>query len=191
MASFICLGYISDNIFLFATYVYFNCYLLFLVYNKRTNLYNVMYTLVIQYGAILVMFPPPPPPLLQLPALRALGSIVSGTDEQTQIVLDAGFLGPLQTLLQHRKENIVREAMWGLSNVTAGNANQVEMVIRANLIPLIINVMKTRTFKTQKEAAWALCNMTASGNPEQVSEVLQWMCDEVYHFILAILHLST
>ena len=117
-----------------------------------------------------------------LPALRALGSIVSGTDEQTQIVLDAGFLGPLQTLLQHRKENIVREAMWGLSNVTAGNANQVEMVIRANLIPLIINVMKTRTFKTQKEAAWALCNMTASGNPEQMMFLVQLgaipaMCD--------------
>ena len=60
-----------------------------------------------------------------------------------QAVVEAGFLTPLKSLLQHLKENIVREAVWALSNVTAGNVNQVQMVIEADLIPLVVEILRT------------------------------------------------
>lgn len=96
---------------------------------------------------------------VQTAALRAVGNIVTGTDAQTQCVLNCDALAHFQTLLNHHKEKInkvfpiynlecaiesintviiVQEALWFLSNVTAGNTQQVQAVIDAGLVPLIV-----------------------------------------------------
>uniref|UniRef100_A0A915D876 Importin subunit alpha n=1 Tax=Ditylenchus dipsaci TaxID=166011 RepID=A0A915D876_9BILA len=110
---------------------------------------------------------------VQTAALRAVGNIVTGTDEQTQLVLDCGALQLMPALLSHVKEKINKEAVWFLSNITAGNENQVQAVIDANLIPLIIHLLERGDFQTQKEAAWAVSNVTISGKAEHV----QYMVD--------------
>lgn len=43
---------------------------------------------------------------VQTAALRAVGNIVTGTDEQTQLVLDSGALQMMPALLSHIKEKI-------------------------------------------------------------------------------------
>lgn len=48
------------------------------------------------------------PLVFQMPALRTLGNIVTGTDAQTQVVLDYGILASLYRLLFHQKFSIVR-----------------------------------------------------------------------------------
>ena len=79
---------------------------------------------------------------LQTAALRAVGNIVTGTDEQTQVclyplkfkintikkvVLNCGALNFFSALLRHRKDKINKEAVWFLSNITAGNQRQVQV----------------------------------------------------------------
>ena len=51
---------------------------------------------------------PPPPPLSlpQTPALRAVGNIVTGSDHQTQLVLDCGALSYFDNLLRSARSNI-------------------------------------------------------------------------------------
>lgn len=44
--------------------------------------------------------------LQQTAAVRAVGNIVTGTDEQTQIVLDCGALQHFPALLSHPKDKI-------------------------------------------------------------------------------------
>ena len=105
---------------------------------------------------------------LQTAALRAVGNIVTGSDDQTQVVLDNNALHYFPALLQHQKEKIKKEAVWFLSNITAGNQRQVQLVIASGLIPLIIEALAGGEFATQKEAAWAISNLTVSGNREQV-----------------------
>eukprot|EP00106_Octopus_bimaculoides_P001623 XP_014769065.1 PREDICTED: importin subunit alpha-4-like [Octopus bimaculoides] len=105
-------------------------------------------------------------------ALRAVGNIVTGTDEQTQIVLNCDALQHFPPLLMHPKEKINKEAVWFLSNVTAGNQQQVQAVIDAGLINLIIHHLSQGDFQTQKEAAWAISNLTISGRKEQVGYVV-------------------
>ncbi len=49
--------------------------------------------------------------VLQLPALRTLGNIVTGNDAQTQCVLDGGILPYLRTLMNHTRSGIVRVSL--------------------------------------------------------------------------------
>lgn len=58
-----------------------------------------------------------------VPALRTVGNVVTGTDEQTQVVLNCNALQALYNILanaQHHKKSIIKEACWTVSNVTAG-----------------------------------------------------------------------
>lgn len=71
--------------------------------------------------------------------MRAVGNIVTGTDEQTQKVLNCGALNHFPALLTHHKEKINKEAVWFLSNITAGSRDQVQLVIDSGLIPLVIH----------------------------------------------------
>ena len=66
-----------------------------------------------------------------IPALRTIGNIVSGSDKQTQAVVDSGFLGACVGLLQHPKKNIRKEACWSLSNIAAGSAGQLQALMSA------------------------------------------------------------
>lgn len=148
---------------------------------------------------------------VQSSALRAVGNIVTGDDQQTQVkiqfkilsritidkvtriqlVLDAGVLPHLLTLLQSPKESIKKEACWTLSNITAGIQSQIQVsfnsflfktnvclflyafiflqaVIDANIFPSLINILKHGDHKTRKEAAWAVTNATSGGTPNQI-----------------------
>lgn len=74
-------------------------------------------------------------------ALRAVGNIVTGTDEQTQVVLNHDALKYFHSLLNHPKQKINKEAVWFLSNITAGTKVQVQAVIDAHLIPQVIHLL--------------------------------------------------
>lgn len=78
----------------------------------------------------------------QTPSLRSIGNIVTGTDEQTQMVLDAGALSMFHALLRHNKNSIQKEAAWTLSNVTAGKDMQIQEVIDAGLVPLLVDLLR-------------------------------------------------
>ncbi|KAH0631971.1 hypothetical protein JD844_019932 [Phrynosoma platyrhinos] len=90
-------------------------------------------------------------------ALRAMGNIVTGTDEQTQMAIDAGVLSVLPNLLRHPKSTIQKETAWALSNIAAGPCSQIQQ----------------GDFKAQKEAVWAVANFTTGGTVEQVVEMIQ------------------
>ena len=82
-----------------------------------------------------------PPVACQTPALRALGNIVTGSDEQTQVVLENDILRCFEPLLRHARSSIQKEAAWTISNITAGQPSQIKAVIDAGLIPAVIDIM--------------------------------------------------
>lgn len=67
---------------------------------------------------------------------------MTGTDEQTQRVLNSGALALFPSLLRHPKNNIQKEAAWTLSNITAGKDSQIQEVVDAGLVPLLVEVLQ-------------------------------------------------
>lgn len=76
------------------------------------------------------------------PCLRAVGNIVTGSDNQTQAVVKAGVFAPLIKLLESPKTNIVKEAAWTVSNICAGTLEQINAVMNAGLVPLLVKVLR-------------------------------------------------
>uniref|UniRef100_A0A8D2KUT2 Importin subunit alpha n=1 Tax=Varanus komodoensis TaxID=61221 RepID=A0A8D2KUT2_VARKO len=111
--------------------------------------------------------------LFQTPALRAMGNVVTGTDEQTQKAIDAGMLAVLPQLLRHRKATVQKEAAWALSNIAAGPCSQIQQLITCGLLPPLVELLDKGDFKAQKEAIWAVTNLTTGGTVEQVVEMVQ------------------
>ena len=62
-------------------------------------------------------------------ALRAVGNIVTGTDTQTQVIINSGALPCLLHLLSTGKDSIRKEACWTVSNITAGNRSQIQVLL--------------------------------------------------------------
>lgn len=99
-----------------------------------------------------------------IPALRTAGNMVTGTDEQTQAVLDGGFVTQLARLVAHSRRNVRREACWAASNIAAGTAEQIgSLVAFPNLVPGLVKQLDVGEWHVRKEAVWAVCNITSSG----------------------------
>merc|ERR1712066_1003152 len=116
------------------------------------------------------------------PSLRCLGNIVTGTDTQTDAVIQNNAVPVFAKLLQHPKMNIVKESAWTVSNITAGNHTQIQVVIDAGCLQPLIDILVKGDFKAQKEAAWAVTNLTSGGTVQQIVHlcgegVLKPFCD--------------
>lgn len=109
-------------------------------------------------------------------ALRAVGNIVTGDDQQTQVILSYNALPCISHLLFSTAETIKKESCWTISNIAAGNREQIQAIISANIFPQLIKIMQTADFKTRKEAAWAITNATSSGTAEQIHYLVEIGC---------------
>jgi len=107
--------------------------------------------------------------------MRIIGNIVTGTDEQTQLVLDEAFIDNTYFYLSHPAQNIRREIIWCLSNIGAGNHEQIEEIIsREWLMKDVIKKARYDTVPVRTEVAYLLCNMASEGSREQVVKLVNY-----------------
>ncbi|KAJ7980328.1 Importin subunit alpha [Quillaja saponaria] len=118
-----------------------------------------------------------PSPAVLIPALRTVGNIVTGDDQQTQCIINHGALSYLLNLLTHNhKKSIKKEACWTISNITAGNREQIQAVIEAGLVTPLVNLLQNAEFDIKKEAAWAISNATSGGTHDQIKYLVSQGC---------------
>jgi len=112
---------------------------------------------------------------VQHPAVRAIGSLLTGTDEQTQTMLDLGVLPQLNGILTASQSSpaLRRETCWTISNVTGGSAEQIDAVMMANMFPPLINILRNDQAATAKEALWALSNALSGGSDNVILFLVQ------------------
>jgi len=113
---------------------------------------------------------------VQTPALRTIGNIVSGDDNQTQLVLNCSILPCLLILLNSPKKTIKKETCWTLSNIAAGNSHQIQALIDNRFFPVLIHILKNADIDIKKEAAWSICNAILGGKEIHVSYLIKQGC---------------
>jgi len=107
------------------------------------------------------------------PALRMIGNIGSGSEDQTQLIVDLGVLEHLPTLLSVDERPVIRkEAMWLISNIAAGTQEQITALLEADIMPLVLELMNHAPDEVRKEAVWAATNFTSGCSNEQMEEFL-------------------
>jgi len=111
-----------------------------------------------------------------VPALRTCGNIVSGSDHQTQQIIDRGLLTKLKRLLCHPNHSVKKEAIWTVSNITAGNPNQIQCVIDHGLIEPLVDILTDyhADHDLVKECIWAISNATTGGTTNQLRYLSQF-----------------
>ncbi|CAH2056075.1 unnamed protein product, partial [Iphiclides podalirius] len=111
-------------------------------------------------------------PAVRTPALRAIGNMLTGSDEQTDRCLDAGCLDYLIVLLRCGKFSLMKEAAWAVSNVLAGTQQQIQRAIDKGVLGHLLHVLACDDIKCQKEAAWAITNLCLGGAPSQLDALM-------------------
>ena len=111
-----------------------------------------------------------------VPALRTCGNIVSGSDHQTQEIIDRGLLTKLSRLLRHPNHSVKKEAIWTVSNITAGNPIQIQCVIDNGLIQPLVDILTDyhADHDLVKECIWAISNATTGGTTNQLKYLSQY-----------------
>jgi len=98
------------------------------------------------------------------PIVRILGNFVSGSDSQTQVVINAGILNHLAGLLASPSKMIRKEASWLASNIACGNHEQITLLVqKSKILRQIIGIAKNDSWEVRKEALWALAHICTSG----------------------------
>ena len=95
------------------------------------------------------------------PCLRVIGNLVSGPDQLTQKVIDAGYLDVIDPFVNHFNGQFRKEVIWSLSNILAGSHQQIESVLSKD--DLLRSIMRAATSDNQsvkREATWCLGNAT-------------------------------
>jgi len=107
--------------------------------------------------------------------LRAVGNVLTGSDQYTAKCIEYGVLHALYQLLkfylqyqqksgartQQQSDAKLKEICWAISNITAGPKEHVIAVIEHNFIPILVDVLKTSRSGPAQEALWAISNATS------------------------------
>ena len=111
-------------------------------------------------------------PLLT-PAMRTLGNFLTGCEQDTQLVLDAGFLAILHQLLRYPLEQVRKEACWTASNIAAGSRAQKQALLDEDgMLSDVMDLARTANTSVRKEACYVLSNLCEGGDAEQLNVLL-------------------
>lgn len=103
--------------------------------------------------------------------MRILAYVTNGTDQQTQAVIDAGFIQIFYGILRSpdTDKRIVKEVLWILSNISIGPPEQIQAaLIDNNQYGVITKWTNSEHIEIKKEAVWTICNSTKNATAEQI-----------------------
>lgn len=111
---------------------------------------------------------------LLAPSLRILGNFASGTEIQTQAVIDAGVLDVAIAILDMPNKNLRKEMCWLLSNIAAGTPLQIDSFVRTkHLAERVVELATDSEWQTKKEAIWTVSNVCTGGSDSHISALIE------------------
>jgi len=116
-------------------------------------------------------------PSLINPIIRTLGNFVSGSDAQTQAVVDCGIIAKTPALLSTpgQRKVVKKETCWLLSNIAAGTHQQINAIFKERTVmSTVVNLIQRGEWEVRKEATWVLSNIATGGCDEHVMGIVEY-----------------
>lgn len=105
-------------------------------------------------------------------ALHVAGNILSGNNNQTSLMIEAGIAETFSSLLQMNRPRITKQTCWAIANMCAGTIQQVGRAIEANIFPQLISYVHRGTYDIKVEALWGIVNGLLHGSPHHVDQLV-------------------
>ncbi|KIO26190.1 hypothetical protein M407DRAFT_24521 [Tulasnella calospora MUT 4182] len=119
---------------------------------------------------------------LQKHVLKCLGYLVGGTDDETDVAVDAGLLPGLLAPLETTNRDLCRLALRSTSNVAAGSHSQVYALLDSGLLKPVVRILMDDQESTicRREACWTISNLTKkiSGDAKLAQAFIEGCCVE-------------
>lgn len=115
---------------------------------------------------------------VQTAALRAVGNIVTGTDEQTQTVLNCGALDHFGALLNHPKEKIIKVRKW--LGIWTKRILKVVFFLSSGsrMVPFQYNSWKSSTSSIgDRSRTSSSCNTASLKGKLMTTSLFFWFCN--------------
>jgi hypothetical protein len=109
---------------------------------------------------------------VQLAALRALGNISTGNDQQADVLMQPAVLGTIIAKICSTRKQIRKEAVWILSNLCAGPLEHIHEILAQGVLPLVMKLIAPDDLEVSREACWLVTNVVLNGTPEHVQVLL-------------------
>ncbi|KIO32064.1 hypothetical protein M407DRAFT_67169, partial [Tulasnella calospora MUT 4182] len=127
---------------------------------------------------------------LQKEVLKCLGYLVSGSDDDTDVAVDAGLLPGLVVPLETKSRDLCYLALWNASNVAAGSDSQVHALLDSGLLMPVVHILMDhqQSFQCRREACWTISNLTkkVSGDATVAQALIEGRCVEALSAALLI-----
>jgi hypothetical protein len=111
-------------------------------------------------------------PRIALPALRVVGNVTTGSDEETQKVIECNGLPAMRQLLFSKNKALRKEGCWALSNIAAGSPVQLLALLSADVLTPIVALIRNDVFEVKREAYWIICNVSSKMKAENLSYIV-------------------
>lgn len=112
----------------------------------------------------------------QIPAVLAIGNIVSKSSEFTDVLLNFQLLNQLLFVVNSTVERLAKESLFICSNIAAGTQSQRSRLLSHEVCGLCVRQLKVPQYSCQKEASYLLRNF---GFLCSSAEILQLCSPEV------------
>ncbi|KAL7558440.1 hypothetical protein ACA910_015779 [Epithemia clementina (nom. ined.)] len=109
--------------------------------------------------------PKHPCPNVLVPLTRCLGMFAAGSAEQTDALVEAGFLGFVPALMKLQSPALLKETLWALSNIAGGTPDQIALLVEnTRILKDVVDASQHDNWLARREGLWTLCNLLSSGN---------------------------
>ncbi|KIO17002.1 glycoside hydrolase family 30 protein [Tulasnella calospora MUT 4182] len=127
---------------------------------------------------------------LQRGVLKCLGYLVTGSDADTDVAVDAGLLPGLLLALEIKDGDLCRLALWNASNVAAKGHSQVCALLDSGLLKPVVRVLMDDQESTisRRHACWTISNLAdeVSGDAKVAQAFIEGRCVEALSAALLI-----
>jgi len=112
-------------------------------------------------------------PRIRFESAWALTNIVSGTTEQTRVVINNGAIPIFMALLANPLDDIREQVMWALGNIAGDSSECRDIVLRCGILEPLIELCKKHSKITLlRNATWTLSNL-CRGRPQVPLDVIK------------------